>query len=203
MIPAVILAAGKSTRMGRPKALLPVGSTDTFLTHIVRTLNEADVDDVVVVLGDEADAIVESAASSGVSPRFVLNPNYQSGQLSSVLAGLRAIDRPGVVAMLLTLVDVPLVPASTVCAVLERYRATRAPVVRPVQGSRHGHPVLLDRRLFDAIRGADPTTGAKPIIRAHVSPEGEVHVEDDGAFVDIDTPEDYLRFLNRSNVAGP
>ena len=198
MIPAIVLAAGRSTRMGRPKALLPVDSSDTFLTRIVRTFNDAEVDDVVVVVGDQAHAIVESVGQRGVSPRFVFNPNYEWGQLSSLLTGLRAIDRPGVAAMLLTLVDVPLVSAATVRAVLDRYRATRASVVRPVQGLRHGHPVLLDRRLFDAIRGADPATGAKPIIRGHVSPEGEVRVEDEGAFVDIDTPEDYLRVFGHS-----
>jgi molybdenum cofactor cytidylyltransferase len=60
MIPAVVLAAGKSTRMGRPKATLPLGGSETFLTRIVRTLYEAEVEDVVVVLGHEADAIVES-----------------------------------------------------------------------------------------------------------------------------------------------
>jgi molybdenum cofactor cytidylyltransferase len=200
MIPAIVLAAGKSTRMGRPKALLPFNSTDTFLTHIVRTFNDANVDDVVIVVGDEADTIIESVVRSDVSPRFVLNPNYESGQLSSLLTGLRAIDRPGVVALLLTLVDVPLVSETTVRAVLDRYRATRAAVVRPVQEARHGHPVLLDRRLFDAIRSADPCSGAKPIIRAHISEEGEVHVQDEGAFVDIDTPEDYLRFFTRSEA---
>ncbi len=97
------------------------------------------------------------------------------------------------VAALVTLVDVPLVSSSTVRAVLERYRATRATVVRPVAGDRHGHPIVIDRSLFQALESADPAIGAKPIIRAHVSPEGDVTVDDEGAFVDIDTPEDYER----------
>jgi len=186
--------------MGRPKATLPLGGSETFLTRIVRTLCEAEVEDVVVVLGHEADAIVESLARSGLSPRFVINRQYESGQLSSVVAGLRAIDRPGVNAMLLTLVDAPFVSAATVRAVRERYRATRAPIVRPVRGALHGHPVIIDRSLFDAIRAADPEEGAKPIVRAHATASGDLAVEDDGAFLDIDTPEEYARAAERFNV---
>ena len=127
--------------------------------------------------------------------RIVENPDYERGQLSSMIAGFNAIDRPGVVASLVTLVDVPLVSPATVKAVLDRYRQTRAPVVRPVRGGEHGHPVLFDRSLFDAIRRADPALGAKPVVRAHVSAAGDVPVDDAGAFLDIDTPEEYERVL--------
>ena len=192
MIPAIVLAAGKSTRMGRPKAMLPLDSGDTFLTRIVRTFASA-VEDVVVVVGHDADAIVSSLTAPDLSARFVDNPDYEQGQLTSLIAGLRVIDRPGVVAALVTLVDVPLVSAATVRAVVDRYRQTHAPIVRPVRGGEHGHPVLIDRSLFDAIRHADPALGAKPVIRANVSTAGDVEVDDDGAFADADTPEDYER----------
>jgi len=192
VIPAIVLAAGKSTRMGRPKAMLPLDSGDTFLTRIVRTFASA-VEDVVVVVGHDADAIVSSLTAPDLSARFVDNPDYEQGQLTSLIAGLRVIDRPGVVAALVTLVDVPLVSAATVRAVVDRYRQTHAPIVRPVRGGEHGHPVLIDRSLFDAIRHADPALGAKPVIRANVSTAGDVEVDDDGAFADADTPEDYER----------
>jgi molybdenum cofactor cytidylyltransferase len=202
MIPVVVLAAGKSTRMGRPKATLRLNDADTFLTRIIRTFQAAQVDDVVVVLGHEAEAILKSVEQSGLSLRFVVNEQFESGQLSSVLAGLRAIDRPGVNAMLMTLVDVPLVSAATVRAVLQRYRSTSAPVVRPVRGALHGHPVLIDRSLFDEIRAADPRSGMKPVIRAHVSAAGDVEVEDEGAFSDIDTPEEYKRLVDLGKKPG-
>jgi molybdenum cofactor cytidylyltransferase len=195
VIPAVVLAAGKSTRMGRPKALLPLPGGGTFLTRIVRTFQDADVEDVVVVLGHEADAIAASLEAHGARVRVVINRDYERGQLSSLLAGLRAIDRPGVNAMLLTLVDVPLASPDTVRAVVSRYRASRAPLVRPVSGSRHGHPVLIDRSLFDGLRKTDPASGAKPVVRAHASAEGDVEVSDEGAFLDIDTPEEYAAIL--------
>jgi molybdenum cofactor cytidylyltransferase len=197
VIPAIVLAAGLSTRMGRPKATLPLTRTDTFVTRIVRTFLEAGVDDVVIVLGYEADTIAASLLSSGVQARLVINDAYETGQFSSVLRGLNAIDRPGVTAMLLTLVDVPLVSPATVRAVIARYAATNAPIVRPVRRDEHGHPVLIDRSLFGELRAADRSTGAKPIVRGHVSPAGDVSVEDDGAFLDIDTQEDYERAIER------
>jgi len=197
VIPAIVLAAGKSSRMGRPKATLPLDGGDTFLTRIVRTFTAASVEDVVVVVGHDAEAIVASFANVDLVARFVENPEYEQGQLSSLVTGLRVVDRPGVVAVLVTLVDVPLVSAATVRAVVDRYRQTHAPIVRPVRGHEHGHPVLIDRSLFDAIRHADPAVGAKPIIRANVSLAGDVEVTDAGAFADADTPDDYDRLLQR------
>jgi CTP:molybdopterin cytidylyltransferase MocA len=199
VIPAVILAAGLSSRMGRSKPLLPLPNGDTFVTRIVRSFLEAGVDDVVVVLGHEADAVAATLIESGAPARFVINEAYQTGQLSSVLRGLNAIDRPGVKAMLLTLVDVPLVSPETIRAVVARYKATNAPIVRPVRGNDHGHPVLIDRMLFPLLRAADPQTGAKPIVRDHVSAAGDVAVDDEGAFCDIDTPEAYERVSQSRN----
>jgi molybdenum cofactor cytidylyltransferase len=191
MVPGIVLAAGKSTRMGRTKALLPLGGADTFLTRIVRSFREAGVEDVVVVLGHDAAAIALALADRNIAARIVVNADYERGQFSSLLAGLQVVDRPGVAGMLITLVDVPLVSPETVRAVVARHRATAAPIVRPVSGTRHGHPVLIDRRLFDALRQADPDLGAKPVIRAHASAMGDVEVTDEGAFLDVDTPEEY------------
>jgi CTP:molybdopterin cytidylyltransferase MocA len=195
MIPAIVLAAGLSSRMGRAKALLPL-EHETFVERIVRSFLEAGVDDVVIVLGHDADVISDALHLAKVRARIVRNPGYLSGQFSSVLAGLHAIDRPGVSAMLMTLVDVPLVSSSTVRAVVDRFRATAAPVVRPVRGAEHGHPVLITRSLFAQLRNADPAQGAKPIVRGYASATGDVPVEDDGAFLDIDTPEEYARALD-------
>jgi CTP:molybdopterin cytidylyltransferase MocA len=194
MIPAIVLAAGRSSRMGRPKPNLPLGG-GTFLTHIVETLLDAGTDDVVVVLGHEMEAVLQTFAKSGLAARFVENPDYASGQLSSVLTGLRVVDRPGVVATLLTLVDVPFVSATTVRAVVDRYHRTHAHVVRPTRGEQHGHPLLIDRSMFDRLRRADPTAGAKPVVRAYSTPDGDMEIDDEGAFADIDTLEEYERAL--------
>jgi molybdenum cofactor cytidylyltransferase len=195
VIPAIVLAAGRSSRMGRPKASLPAGNGHTFLTRIVQTFLDAGVDDVIVVVGHDGEAIARDFAASGLPARFVVNREYDRGQLSSLLAGLNAIDRPGVSAALFTLVDVPLVSAATVRAVIDAYRRTHAPIVRPTSGDRHGHPLLIDRALFDALRAADPASGAKPIVRAHASAAGDIAVDDEGAFIDIDTEEEYRKTI--------
>ena len=197
MIPAIVLAAGKSTRMGRAKALLPLEHDETFLTRIITTLKTADVEDVVVVVGHDAPAIIAAFDRRPVTARVVVNPNYEAGQLTSLVAGLRVVDRPGVVAALVALVDAPFFQAATVRALVDRYRRTRARIVRPVHSGRHGHPVLIDRALFGAIAAADPSQGAKAIVRAHVSADGDVEVDDEGAFADIDTPADYVARLGR------
>src|SRR5216117_3558634 len=92
---AIVLAAGRSSRMGRAKASLPLDGADTFLTRIVRTFHAAGIDDVIVVVGHEADEIARVFSQSGLPARFVMNANYDRGQLSSLVAGLAAIDRPG------------------------------------------------------------------------------------------------------------
>ena len=181
--------------MGRAKALLPLDAGETFLSHIVRTLRDADVDDVVVVVGHDAEAIVADMTRRNAAVRFALNGDFDKGQLSSLVAGLNVIDRPGVTATLVTLVDVPLLSVSTVRAVVDRYRRTRAPIVRPVARGRHGHPVLIDRALFDRFRAADPAQGPSIVVRQHVSADSEVEVDDANAFRDVDTPDEYDRLL--------
>lgn len=193
VIAAIVLAAGKSTRMGRPKALLPAGTGDTFLTRIVRTFGAADIAHVVVVVGHEAQALTEHLHAAGLRPAIAVNRDYEAGQLSSLLVGLAAVEAEDVEAVLLMLVDAPFVSPATIRAVVERYHETHAPIVRPVRGEQHGHPVLIARSLFPLLRRADPATGAKPIVRAHVSAAGDLAVDDAGAFMDIDTPADYAR----------
>jgi molybdenum cofactor cytidylyltransferase len=146
-----------------------------------------------VVAGAHVDAV--RAAMPGHEPRarVIEHTGWQHGQLSSLVSGLDAIDAPLLEAALVTLVDVPLVRASTVAAVIEAWRRTRAPIVRPALGERHGHPVIFDRSVFADLRSADLDTGAKAVFALHRDRIVNVEVDDAGAFEDIDTPEDYQR----------
>jgi molybdenum cofactor cytidylyltransferase len=130
--------------------------------------------------------------------RLVHNPAWEDGQLSSLVTGLDAIDRPGVAAALVTLIDVPLVAPETVRTLVREYESGSAPIVRPASRGRHGHPVIFDRGLFDEFRRADPKEGAKQVVRAHASELLDVEVADEGAFADIDTPEEYARYISGS-----
>src|SRR4051812_20742307 len=111
MIPGIVLAAGKSSRMGRTKALLNVGD-GIFLSRVIQTLRDGGVHDITVVVGADADAIRSAVARMPHPVRVVDNPDYEQGQLSSLTAGLQAVDAPGVTAALVTLIDVPLVSSA-------------------------------------------------------------------------------------------
>jgi molybdenum cofactor cytidylyltransferase len=197
---ALVLAAGESTRMGEPKALLPDPDGRPFVARVVRTFAAAAVSDVIVVTGALHDEIVAAVTADRppVLPRFVHNPDPSRGQLSSLWAGLDAADRPEVEAVLMTLVDVPMMSPSTVTAVVEAWRRTHAPIVRPAIGDRHGHPVLFDRVVFDELRRAPLEEGAKAVVHRRAQQLVNVEVLDAGCLVDVDTREDYARLL-----AGP
>jgi molybdenum cofactor cytidylyltransferase len=80
-------------------------------------------------------------------------------------------------------------------AVLETFRRTRAPIVRPAVGARHGHPVIFARAVFDDLRTANLALGARAVVRAHAASVADVAVDDPGVCQDIDTPEDYERLI--------
>jgi CTP:molybdopterin cytidylyltransferase MocA len=197
MVPAAVLSAGASSRMGRPKALLDLAG-EPFLSRIARTLRLGGADDLVVVTGPhdaEIRAWIDGAADRIGPLRVVHNPRHESGQLTSVLAALATIDHPGVHAMLVTLVDLPLVLPATVSALLAAWRASRAPVVRPSFGGRHGHPVVFDRAVFDALRRAPLDQGARGVVHALGAAVLDVTTDDEGVCLDVDTPEDHARAI--------
>jgi molybdenum cofactor cytidylyltransferase len=198
MIPAIVLAAGASSRMGRPKALLPIGASgETFLTRILHMLRAGGVPRAVVVIGGSANEVRASLPRDDGFVSVVENRDYEQGQLSSLLVGLSAAEaNADVEGVMMTLVDLPLISEATVRAVLEaQRRASGAPIVRPARGVRRGHPVIFHCRLFEELRHADLSMGARPVVRAHAAGEVNVEVTDDGAFTDIDTPEDYEQFI--------
>ena len=194
MIRGIVLAAGASSRMGQAKAALPFGQTgETLVARVVRTLLLGGVPDVTVVAGAHIDAVLIAMPSHEPRARVIEHVGWQQGQLSSLQAGLAAIDGPLLEAALVTLVDVPLVQPSTVGAVIAEWRRTRAAIVRPADGDRHGHPVIFDRSVFADLRAADLSAGAKSVFANHRVIN--VQVEDPGAFTDLDTPGDYQKVL--------
>ena len=198
MIPGVILAAGRSSRMGQSKALLPVRSGgQSFVRHLAAVLLEGGVIDVIVVGRPDDGPLRAEVESAGTGVRLVVNAHADAGQLSSVIAGVNAADRPGVHGVLVTPVDVPLILPGTVRALLTAFAARRAPVLRATYLGRHGHPVIFGRGVFDALRRADPAVGAKAVVQAHAGELVDLDVDDPGVLHDIDAPDDYARVFNR------
>jgi len=179
--------------MGSPKALLRSPDGRLFVTRIVDTLRESGIANVVVVTGRDHHAIVDALQHARRSPLIVRNPDPARGQLSSMLVGMDAVVNANTDGVLMTLVDVPMVRVSTVVQVISEWRRTRAPIVRPAIGHRHGHPVIFDRSVFDALRAAPLEGGAKSVVRAHEHDLLNVPVSDEGCLVDVDTPEQYRR----------
>lgn len=183
--------------MGQTKALLPCGGDHTFVSRLLETLRLGDVAGAFVV-GREGDEAVRAEVER-YSPfaAFIVNPAPEAGQLSSLIVGLNAVDRPGVRGVLVSPVDVPLIAADTVAALLASFAATLAPIVRAVHGGAHGHPVIFARRVFDDLRRADPARGAKPVLRAHENRIVDVEVNDPAVLTDFDAPDDYERVFGR------
>ena len=206
--------------MGQAKAALPLGQTgETLVARVVRTLLRGGVPDVTVVAGAHIDAVrlampafvhasafasatADKTAGTPFAPRarVIEHAGWQQGQLSSLLAGLAAIDGPLLEAALVTLVDVPLVLPSTVSAVITEWRRTRAAIVRPADGDRHGHPVIFDESVFADLRAADLDAGAKSVFAKHQVLN--VEIKDPGAYIDLDTPGEYEE-VRRSQISRP
>lgn len=206
-VAGIVLAAGRSSRMGRPKALLPLGSQgQTFLTRIVETFRKAGMEEILVVTA--AGSELTSVLLSDKFPfRLVLNESPELGQLSSFQVGLQSLDLSKVSGTLMTPVDVPLVSVETVQSLIEAHSKSLAPVVRPVQKKAHGHPVIFDRALFQEILLEPSDSTVKAIVHRHRKQSVEVAVNESGPFYDIDTPEDYEFLLSQfklknSEVAG-
>jgi molybdenum cofactor cytidylyltransferase len=191
MIAGIVLAAGGSTRMGRPKMLLPAGG-GTLLSAAVAPLLEAGLDRVVVVLGDRAEE-VRGGARLPADPRIVLVvcPEWRAGMASSLKRGLEAC--AGADAVVVALGDQPGVTAERVRKVMAASAAGRDLVV-PVHRGIPAHPVLFGRSLFSEIEALTGDVGAREVIRRHEDEAVQIEVE---VLPDIDTEEDYRRFTAR------
>ncbi len=193
-VTALILAAGQSKRMGRPKMLLPWGAT-TVLGQVILTLQRAGVDDLLVITGGERPAVEAIAQSLGV--RTVHNPDYAQGEMiSSIRAGLRAlaarpVDPVREQAALICLGDQPQVQEGTVRAVVERFRESNAPLVVPSYRMRRGHPWLVHRQLWDDLLRLQPPLTARDFLNQHASAIHYVTLDTPTILADLDTPADY------------
>jgi molybdenum cofactor cytidylyltransferase len=186
MISAIVLAAGKSERMGRPKALLPLRGK-TFLENILAAISSSPVEETCVVVGhhrDEIERHVEPPA------RIIFNPDYEQGMITSLQAGIRSLPSRTSGALLF-LVDHPLVDSETIALLVRKVGADR--IVLPTFEGRRGHPVLFGSAILQEILGLSASQGANIVVHKDPDRIVEVSVNSPGILVDVDTPEDFLK----------
>ena len=194
MISGIVLAGGRSRRMGRAKALLDADGR-TFLERALDALRIGGCGELVVVLNSEDPIIDDIVARAGASSTPGAGPGTE--QIESLRAGLRSLSRSAEAALALP-VDHPMVKSGTVAALIAAFRANAAPVVRPTHRGRGGHPVLFSAEVFDELLSGELAEGARSVVRGSAERLVNVEVEDRGVVVDIDTPSEYEKHFGES-----
>ncbi len=183
----MVLAAGSSTRMGRNKLLLDLGG-ETVVRRAVRSALEAGLEPVIVVLGHEAEGV--GAQLAGLACSTVLNLDHAKGLGTSLHAGVARAAQAS--ALILILADMPFVTPSMLETLVERYRATGAPIVASRYGDVPAPPNLFDRSLFSELLATDDEHGARHVIRRHEERAVLVAWPAE-ALRDLDVAEDYAQ----------
>ena len=200
MTAAIILAAGRSTRMGQPKSLLcyEAAAGHTFVSRLVEVLKTSGLAEILVV-GRPDDAGLRGEVAR-CAATFVQNRRADEGQLSSLLAALTHLgDQAGtqVEAVLVTPVDAPLISTAVVNRLMRAADASPAQILRATHAGKHGHPVIFRRSIFKELYAADPAVGARAVVRADPARVEEVEMAEEGVTIDFDTPEEYRRYFGR------
>lgn len=190
---AVILAAGESKRMGKPKMLLPFNGS-TMIESVAAIVTRSNVNKTLIVAGAGKESLIHLP---GILPLVCCdNHNYKEGMLSSVKCGFRNIP-DGTRAVLVFQGDQPLITTHVINSVIEAYLSSDKGIVVPVYKNRRGHPVLIDFRYRDEIERLNPDKGLRSL--AYMFPEDvlEVTTNEPGILRDFDTYDQYLKEINQ------
>ena len=187
----IILAAGESSRMGSPKALLQIKGK-TFLQHLIDAIRRAGLENISVVLGHDAENI--RSKFPGLAVQFITNKNYQMGQLSSIQTAIKNISEE-VDAILVCPIDRPMVSSGLIQKLTSEFIKTKSPIVIPVYDAKRGHPIIFSSSLFPELMRAPIDVGARAVVWAHHNEVVEVPTNEEGILINIDTPELYEKYI--------
>jgi len=185
VLAAIILSAGASSRMGKPKALIPYRES-TFLEHLIHATRHPRIGWTRVVLGAGAEEIRQQAHLD--ASLVVVNPDWEQGQLSSLWAGMRSLEDIDTDGIVLCPVDHPLVSASLIAELVEQFYKSQKLIVLPTHKGRRGHPVIFSSVLYGALRAAPVEKGARAVVWAHAGSVLEVPTHEEGAVLNINDP---------------
>jgi molybdenum cofactor cytidylyltransferase len=187
VIDGIVLAAGASSRMGQPKALLEVDG-QPFLERAIQLLRHAGCRYVVVVVNDADDWITRLADATGGEP--IINDQQRSEQIDSLRLGIANLP-DGYDAIIVLPVDFPRVQQETVNALVAQFRKQPVPVLNPAFDGKPGHPVIFSRDVVAELLRPDLPEGARTVIDRHIAEAKTLEVNDAGVLIDIDTPADF------------
>ena len=190
---ALVLAAGMSRRLGRPKQLLELDGKP-LVTHAIEAAVASQVDGVVTVIGSHASEVELVLRHFPIYRVF--NPHFEKGQGASLAAGIRARPSTGD-AVVVPLADMPEVRPEAIAAVVEHWRASGAPAVMARYADGDGHPVLFDRSTFTDLARLDGDTAGRDVLQALGDLVDHVDVPFHGPPLDVDTEEDWQRLQAR------
>lgn len=199
MICAVVLAAGRSRRMGRQKLLLPVGDRP-MIARVVDEVLRSQVSSVFVVVGADREPIQEALAGRPIE--FIVNTDPNGEMLSSVRCGLGALPA-GCTAALVVLGDQAEIRADIIDVLIQAFRAGHGGIVVPTYAGQRGHPIVVPLRYRDELLCAYDATGLRGLLSAHPKDVLEAEITSNAVLQDIDTPEDYQRALQRTQSRQP
>ncbi len=189
MIWAVILAAGESKRMGKPKLLLPYQKS-TVIETVIENVLSSKVNQTLVVLGGRAVEIKKKIRRFPVKTTF--NPHFRQGMLSSVIRGVNVLPAECEAAAIV-LADQPSIQATVIDSLIEAFRSSGKGIVVPVYGKKRGHPFLVSLKYRKEIALLHPETGLRELLQKHPEDIHEVRASTPAILRDIDTAEDYKR----------
>jgi molybdenum cofactor cytidylyltransferase len=189
-VAAVVLAAGRSTRMGAENKLLAGIGGRPMVRRVAEAALASRARPVLAVTGHMAAEV--GTALAGLDVMLVPNPDYASGLASSLKAGIRAVPADCAGAVIL-LGDMPLIYPGQINALLQAFAGTPDAIVVPVHEGRQGNPVIWPRRLFSELLQLDGDAGAKRLIAMHGDEVREIDLTSDAIFADVDTPDALAR----------
>ena len=188
-IGALILAAGRSSRMKKFKPLLPIRGKP-FIEHVVELLRSSGITKIIVVAGYRSEDLIPFLQAA--SCECVINPDFNGDMFSSIQLGVRKL-KNRCDAFFLLPVDVPLVRPTTIRQLLDVYeKAPQSSVYYPQYKSRRGHPPLIHKRLIDPIIEYHGADGMRGLLYGHRDRAMAVNVADPFILMDADTPEDLI-----------
>ena len=183
MISAILLAAGKASRMGKLKQLMPFGQS-TIVEQAIDNLLRSAVDEVIVVVGYRAEEVIKTIGTRSV--KLVVNPDYEHGMSTSIIAGLKAVDSQAQ-AVMLALGDQPLIDSQAIDRLIDEFSHHDKGIAIPTYRGRRGHPIIFAEKYREKLLKLKGDIGGRQIIKDHPEDILEVAVSCKGIIIDIDT----------------